>query len=234
MNKKLITVLLVLSSFNVFGQIVEYSIQINSGFFKFSGNSAENIEQINFNLNNEDGYTNNPYGSEFGLSYGISTSLIKTTKTNLRFGIDLGYEMLRSKIEIDGVWQNNGSASVKISATGKTNLNSSFINLFPRFGYQISNPIYNLYFDGGFDFAYCLASTEIGYAQSETREYETKRDRKTIDFDVRPRIQIGMTRNRFGGYVGYSKGLINYKSGFAGGTNEAYSELVRIGLTYKL
>jgi len=119
-------------------------------------------------------------------------------------------------------------------ATGKTNLNSSFLNLFPSIGYQFSNSSLNFYFDGGIDFGYCLNAEEKGYAKSESREYETIRDRKTINLDIRPRIQLGIQKNKIGGYIGYSKGLKNYKSGFIGGTNEAFSEIIRIGLTYQL
>ena len=234
MSNKLITILLVFLSLTIYGQSTEYGIQVNSGFFRFSGESAEKTEQINYNLNKEDGYTNNPYGSKYGLSYGISANITRTTKSNLRLGIDLGYEILRSRIDINAVWQHSDNINETVLATGKTNLNSSFINLFPSIGYQFSKSSMILFFEGGFDFGYCVNAKEKGYAKSESREYETNRDRKTIEFDVRPRIQIGIQKHKIGVYIGYSKGLINYKSGFDGGTNEAYSEMIRIGLTYKL
>lgn len=234
MNSKLVTVLLVVLSLNVYGQSTDYGIKLNSGFFRFSGESAEKTEQINYDLEKEDGYTNNPYGNKYGLTYGISASVTRTTKSNLRLGIDFGYEILRSRIDIDAVWQHSDNINETVLATGKTNLNYSFINLFPSIGYQLSISSYNLFFDVGLEFGYCLHSMEKGTAKSESRKYETSRDRKTIELDVRPRIQIGIQKNKIGGYIGYSKGLINYKSGFAGGTNEAYSEIIRVGLTYQL
>lgn len=234
MNIKLITVLLLFLNLNIFGQSIEYKLQANSGFFRFLGESAEETEQINYNLDKEDGYTNNPYGNKYGFSYGISANITKITKTNLRLGIDFGYEVLISRIDIKAVWQHGDNINETISATGKSNLNSSFLNLFPSIGYQISNSFFNIFLDGGIDFGYCLNSIEKGNAYSKTREYETYSDRKTVELDVRPRIQIGIQKNKVGGYIGYSKGLTNYKSGFIGGTNEAYSEMMRMGITYKL
>jgi len=216
------------------GQKIEKIIALNSGLFSFYGKSAESTSSINYNEISQDGYTNNPYGNKYGFSYGISANITKITKTNLRLGIDFGYEVLISRIDIKAVWQHGDNINETISATGKSNLNSSFLNLFPSIGYQISNSFFNIFLDGGIDFGYCLKSLEKGNAYSKTREYETYRDRKTVELDVRPRIQIGIQKNKVGGYIGYSKGLTNYKSGYIGGTNEAYSEMIRMGITYKL
>ncbi len=234
MKSNLITVFLVVLSLNIYGQSTESGIRVNSGFFRFSGESAEKSTQINYNLDKEDGYTNNPYGNKYGISYGISASVTRITKSNLRLGIDLGYEILRSRIDIDAVWQHGANINETVLATGRTNLNSNYINLFPSIGYQFFNSSFKLYFDGGLEFGYCLNSMEKGSAESESRKYETIRDRKTIELDIRPRIQIGIQKNKIGSYIGYSKGLRNYKSGFDGGTNEAYSEILRVGLTYRL
>ena len=234
MKKEFIAIFLVVLSLNAFGQSTEYGINLNSGFFRYTGESAEKAEQINYNLDKEDGYTNNPYGSKYGLSYGISTNIRRITKSNLRLGIDLGYEILRSRIDINAVWQHSDNINETVPVSGKTNLNSSFVNLFPSVGYQYNKSSMILFFDCGFDFGYCINGNERGNAKSELRDYETSRERKTIEFDFRPRIQIGIQKHKIGGYIGYSKGLINYKSGFNGGTNEAYSEMIRMGLTYKL
>lgn len=234
MNNYIITTLLIVLSLKAYGQSTEYKIQVNTGLFKFSGESAEKTESINYNLDKEDGYTNNPYGRKYGISYGVSANMTNITKSNIRLGIDLGYEILRSRIDINTVWQHSSIINETVSAKGKTNLNSSFLNLFPSIGYLFSNSFYHLYFDGGIDFGYCLNTEEKGYAKSESREYETNRVRKTINLDIRPRIQMGIQNNKIGAYVGYSKGLINYKSGFTGGKNEIYSEMIRFGLTYKL
>ncbi|MBK7233713.1 MAG: outer membrane beta-barrel protein [Saprospiraceae bacterium] len=215
------------------GQTTELSFRLNSGLFSFTGASAESVEKINYNLETEDGYTNNPYGNKPALSIGASINLSRILSSNLKFGIDLAYEILRSKIEIDGVHQNSRIINETIVANGQSYLNFSYINLFPSIGYRIKVSDFNLDIDGGMDFGYCLKAYERGYAKSSTREYETQRDRKTINFDFRPRLQIAFIKNSLGLYLGYSVGLVNYKSGFAGGVNEAYSNMIRFGLIYK-
>ena len=234
MTRNILTILLIALGLNVFGQSNEYSFRLNTGLSNFSGASAESTERINYNLDKEEGYTNNPYGNKFGFSYGLSFNLTKVTKSNLRLGIDLGYEAIGSKIAIDGVFLRNNSVNETISATGKTRLQSNLINLFPSIGYQISNSSYRVYLDVGFDIGYILNTTEKGIAKTTERDYETNRDRGTINLDVRPRFQIGISKNKYGGYIGFSKGLVNYKTGFVGGTNETFINYIRFGLTYQL
>ena len=219
---------------NVYSQKTEYSLRLNSGLFSFSGQSSEASTFINYNLDRNDGYTNNPYGSKSGLSYGISGNISRVTKNNIIFGIDLGYELLRSKIDIEGVREHNRTTNETVAVEGHTNLNYNFLNTFPNIGYRFVISKINIDFSGGIDFAYCLNTTEKGSATSTTREYNTTRDRKTIETELRPRIQIGIYRGNVGAYFGYSKGLRNYKSGYVGGVNEAYGNLIRFGLKYKI
>lgn len=221
---------------SVLGQQTELSLRLNSGLFSFSGKSAETFTNINYNLDDEDGYTNNPYGSKVGLSYGISTNLSRITKSNFKFGIGLGYEILRSKIDVNSISVRSTSSlnTEVIEAEGKTFLIYDFINLFPYIGYRISTLQFNIDIEGGLDFGHCLKATERGRAKSSSREYETIRDRKTIEKDIRTRFQVGISKNKWGGYIGYSKGLRNFKSGYLGGTNEAFGNLIRFGIIYKL
>ena len=216
------------------GQNTDYLLQLNTGLFYFSGPSAESTETINYNLDKEDGYTNNPYGSRPGLSYGLSGRVSRITAKGFRLGVGLGYEILRSRIKINQVWQYSGVNNEAVVADGKTNINLQFINLFPSLGYRVLMGNYQLDIDGGLDIGYCLQAKEQGRAESEAGIYETERDRKTINLDLRPRVQAGISKNRLGVYLAYSKGLSNYRAGFEGGTNEASSNLLRFGLQYRL
>ena len=215
-------------------QSTEVNLNINSGLFSFSGESVEGFSSINYDLRDEDGYTNNPYGSGSGLSAGLSASLTHIAKSHFLIGIGLGYELLRSKIVIDRISAYDGMTNESIAANGQTYLNSNFINLFPTFGYRLALSKVNIDLSGGLDLAYCLGANEKGYAQADTRAYETRRDRTTIRTDLRPRIQANASRGKYGAYVGYSKGIRNYKSGFDGGVNEAYGDMLRFGLSYRL
>ncbi len=233
--KKVILILISIIFLTVgYSQSSEYSFRLNSGLFSFSGHSSESTTFINYRLDKNDGYTNNPYGSKMGLSYGISANINRISKHNIIFGFDLGYELLRSKIDIYGVWESGGIKNEMVAANGHTSLNYSFINTFPYFGYRFTISKINIDLSGGIDFAYCLSANEKGSATSETRDYNTKRDRKTIDTELRPRIQLGFYKGNIGIYFGYSKGLRNYKSGYVGGTNVAFGNLIRFGLKYKI
>jgi len=234
MKSLLITILLTLFTLNAFAQTTEFSVQLNTGGFRFTGLSADKTEHINANYDTQKGYTNNPYGNQFDLSYGLSASVTKIIKSNFRLGIDIGFEVLRSKIEIDGVWQHNDLINETVPASGKTNLNLSFINVFPKIGFQTAMQKYIVYLDAGVDIGYCLSAKEIGSAKTDSRSFETNLDRKTIDYDIRPRIQLGVSRNKYGAYVGYSKGITNYMSDYVGGRFETFSEIIRLGIVYTL
>jgi len=89
---------------------------------------------------------------------------------------------------------------------------------------------------GGLDLAYCTKAMEKGEAKASDGEtYKAATDRKTIDLDFRPRLQVAASYKRNGIYAGYSFGLVDYKSGYRGGVaNNAYSRLFRFGLTWRL
>jgi hypothetical protein len=235
--KKTLLILGYMFTFNAMvAQKIELKTSLNFGLFSFAGLSAESTSQINFSNFKQLGdvsYTNNPYGSKQGMSYGLSFDATKVTKKGFLFGADLGYEMLRSLITIDGINGFDGSKTYQVKATGQTFLNYHFINLFPHIGYRFS--LNNIDFDvlGGFDINYCVKTLEKGNAtDANGLEYTTLRDRKTISTDPRPRIQLNAKRSQFGIYVGYSQGEINYKDGYVGGVNECNSRLIRFGLTY--
>jgi hypothetical protein len=235
MKKLLLPSIFLFANTIIFGQKTELSIGLNSGLFSFSGKSAEKISSINFDDKTNSGYTNNPYGSEVGLCYGISGNVKRVTKSTFIIGFDLGYETLRSKIAIDKINGFTGSSTYQSSAIGKTFLNFNTINLHPFLGKRFNAK--NISFDllAGLDFAYILSANEKGSAiGSNDALYETTRNRSTIDFDIRPRIQLTVNYHKSGIYLGYASGSANYKSGYVGGINETYGNLIRFGVSYRL
>lgn len=219
-----------------YGQKTEFRISLNSGLFSFAGKSAESVTSINYSEWLERGYTNNPYGSRGGLGIGLSGNLKRLSTNNSIIGIDLGYELLRSKIKINHVSGSTGSSTYELSAKGKTFLNSNFINLHPFMGYRLPVNNLNIDFTGGLDIAYCISSKENGSATaSDGTKYETAVDRENINFDIRPRIQIAANYEKVGVYIGYSLGLADYKANYDGGKiDKCYASLLRFGLTYQL
>ena len=165
-----------------YGQKTEFWVSLNSGLFSFAGESAESVTGINYNEQMQSGYTNNPYGSKSGLAIGLSGNIKSISKKNFILGADLGYEKLRSKIEINKIYGWTGTSSYRLDATGKTFLNSNFINLRLFAGYRLPVNKVNLDFTGGLEIGYCLSAKENGSATASGGiKYETSVDRKTIE-----------------------------------------------------
>lgn len=237
MNKKLLILIGLLLGVEAFAQQSEWSTALHLGLFSFGGVSAQSTSFINYSLSGASGYTNNPYGAQSALSYGASLRYQRITTKRGIFGLELGYETLRSKIAINQLVVSSPSASsvvLVVPGTGVTHLNYRFINAFPHAGYRFRTPQINWDLTGGFDLAYCLGAQEKGKVTADNTTYHTTLERTTIRVDFRPRIQLTAHYNRLGLFVGYAHGLINYKSGYVGGTNETFGRATRFGLLYRI
>jgi hypothetical protein len=236
MKKLLLLSIFLFANTIIFGQKTELSIGLNSGLFSFSGKSAEKISSINFDDKTNSGYTNNPYGSELGLCYGISGNVKRVTKSTFIIGFELGYETLRSKVLVNAVNGYTGTSTYQDFGVGSTILNLNCVNLYPYFGKRFNVQKFSFDFLVGSDFSYIGNAYEKGILNSHKDGiYETSKDRNTIDFDLRPRIQLTVNYQKTGVYFGYSSGLVNYKSEYDGsGIDVAYGNLIRFGVSYRL
>lgn len=216
-------------------QKTELRVSLDSGLSSFTGESTGSSSSINVYNNADSGYTNNPYGSKNVLSYGVSVNLKRVTKANLIYGIGLGYENIGSKTSITSASVYDGENSYSVPASGKTIMSSNTINANPFIGYRFNASKLPIDLVAGFDFASILNTKECGDATDENgNNYTTSVDRKTISTDFRPRIQVSTDYKKFGIYLGYSFGLLNYMDGYVGGTNNAYSKIFRFGITYQV
>lgn len=211
-------------------QKVELRANFNTGLFSFGGKDAASTSWIN----NETA-TNNPYGRKSGLSYGLSLNLRKVTPSLFLYGIDAGYEMLQSKVNLkySGVIMGD----IASDFVGRTHLNNSFINAFPFMGKRFLIGGWPVDLMGGLDVAFLLKSREKGSAHGISNvDYhtETDVDRKNINTDLRPRLQLSTDISKVGVNIGYSYGLMNYRKGLLGADREVYSRMLRIGLSYRL
>jgi len=230
MKKAILTLLAILCLTDAFSQKTEFAIGLNSGLFSYAGISADKSTFMNHSTIKT--YTNSIYGAKNGLSYGLSANLKRLAANNhLIFGIDLGYELLRSKVSIIGI----SSSGSMLNAEGSTHLNTSFINVHPNLGYRLNTKDVSLDLTGGFDFGFITKAEEKGKATDQNgKTYTTEMDRKNVKTDLRPRIQLGLSRNFIGAYVGYACGLKSYTQGMVGGPVGANSRLIRFGLTYQI
>jgi len=235
MRKILFALIPIFSMVNVFGQKTEYSVALNSGLFSFSGKSVQSTTFMIRSDNLKITYTNNPYGSQKGLCYGLSGNVKRVSKKGFIVGFDLGFEQLRSKISIDAISGNTGTSTYQYAATGKTFTEFNFINLRPFIGYRLAAKSLNFDISVGFDVGFCLKAKEDGSASATNgTNYKTSTARKMITTDIRPGLQLAVGYKKFGIYTGYYWGLKNYKAGYIGGTNDAYSRLLRFGVSYLL
>lgn len=217
------------------GQGLEIGANLNSGLFSFGGRVAQSTTFINYSDPSNSGYTNNPYGSRGGISYGASGSLLVKTGGPFVFGADLGYEVLRSKVKINGVAGFTGSSSYAYDATGKTFLNCQFITIYPFAGYRIPAGFVSITPMAGVEVGYVLSIKEDGsITDVNGRKYETSLDRKTIKADVRPSVRVAVSHGKVGVYAGYSIGLIGYLTGYTGSENDVHSRMFRFGLSYRV
>jgi hypothetical protein len=214
-------------------QKMDFRLSLNSGLFSFAGRSATSTSAINSTANLPK-YTNNPYGSKADWCDGLSAELSRVTRRRLLLGVSLGYEALRSRLDITSV-NISGVDFYTVDAHGQTVLTSRFINLFPYMGYRFTPGKLNVDLTGGLDLGYCLSAAENGKADaSNGLTYTSSRDRKTISADVRPRLQVSVGYHKTAVYVGYSYGLVNYMAGYIGGPTGAYARLLRFGLQYRI
>ncbi len=238
MKRTLVSILSILLVSTLFAQKTELKVSFNSGLFSFAGSSVESTSKINYNKTSnfeERSYTNNPYGSKSGIGYGISVDVTRVTKNGVVIGADLGYEVLRSLITIDGINGFDGTAYFQLKADGQTFLNYHFINLFLHFGKRFNLNETDIDIVGGFDLNQCVKGVETGSATDVNgKEYTTYFNRKTITADPRLRIQMNVKYSKIGFNVGYAHGFVNYNAGFIGGNSRFNSRLIRFGLSYQI
>lgn len=219
----------------LFAQKTEWRIGLNTGFFSFYGKSTQPTTFLIYDAPTNTGYTNNPYGSKNGIGYGVTTRLNRVTKNNLVFGLDLGYEWLKSKTAIDQISVSNDTTTVQYVANGATYLHFNFLNFQPFFGYRFDTKFIKIDLTGGLELADCLQAKENGKALAANgKTYQTNLERETIKMDIRPNLRVAIGYKEFGIYAGYSLGQVNYKSNYIGGTHESYARLLRLGMTYQL
>ena len=87
----------------LFAQKIELSVQASSALFPFSGKSAVKESSIIAGSTQSQNYTANPYGKNVGFGYGGNLQAQFVSKGGFIAGLQAGYEVLRSKVNITGV-----------------------------------------------------------------------------------------------------------------------------------
>ncbi len=215
-----------------YGQHSEFSLHLNSGLFSFAGESTTAYSTIVVNDAGSEGhYTNNPYGSQKTFSYGLTAQFKRISKYKLTYGLEAGYELLRSQVKIDNV----AGVFPPSSASGETTFKNGFIVFHPAIGRRFSLNNLNIDLTIGPELGFNVVSREKGEATTNNSiTIKTDRKRNVPGTDFRLRSSLIIYYQNWGISTGYSYGLRNYSNNIVGGNRERFSRFIRFGVTYRM
>jgi hypothetical protein len=217
---------------DLFGQRLELTTSINSGLFYYGGQSAtrSTVTDISY----PPFYIKNPYGRNPDLSYGISVQLQKGTTNNLIYGLQIGYEVLSSKVNLHEVLSEEPVYAWDTSKSFIT-LSNNFVNFNPYIGHRIAKEKITIDLIAGSDFGFCINSqANIYVTNSRGDNAVVNTDMEKITLDIRPRVGANLFYKDFGLTLGYSLGLSNYSKTTNESDDRIFSRYLRVGLLYKI
>lgn len=237
----------------LYAQKVEYSVQINSGLSALHGPGTLSVSRINFVTQPVSYYTGNPHGNIQAATYGIAADLKLVTKRKLLFGLQLGYESLRSKVNLINhpILTDNVGSTIPYAAdnsiNGYTILTTNFININPFIGYRLNIQHTSIDLTPGLDIAVALNSREEDKAQlglNSTPDADLTTDNKLNSPSTigRVRFDAKVNYHRFGIIAGYSRGFIAYKNnglvttgqGATATNGSVFDDVFRLGFSYRI
>jgi hypothetical protein len=252
MKKLLLSLITLLFLTNAFGQKFEFNASLNSGLFSFVGSTAfRNTFLVTYTGPHGNTQIGPCIGSRSGLSYGWSFNLKRVAKKKYFFGLDIGYEVLRSRASINREYEYTLDSTTMIlngtnykynlvtrNITGNVFTNNYFVNVSPFIGYRCKYKKINFDLSVAMDMAYYLNIKVGGSAKKSDGTYYNITYypmQKHMDVDFRPRFQLSSGYKKIGVYIGYAYGISNYAKN-AGGQYPPVltSKIFRFGITYKL
>jgi hypothetical protein len=225
------SLLLFIIGYVSYGQKTEISFNAYTAFFGFHGNGTTSTSYITADqaAPEPNSFTSNVYGKDGSFSYSLELQAQRITKRKMIYGVGVAFEQLNSKVNIDSVRLIVYGSQYPL--TGNTFLKNSFITLNPYIGRRFIVNKISLDFLLGTDIAFCQKSQEDSKTKlyNDPNHFTNPKDKPSVDF--RPRVQVKAEYKNFGLLLGYSLGLTDYKKE---SETEAYSNLVRLGISYRL
>ncbi|WP_310395338.1 hypothetical protein [Hymenobacter sp.] len=235
----LLSISLLIAHFG-YGQSTEYSLHLNSGFAAYQGRAAAqggtaltvpDPFDVYLYSDREEPHTSNPYGTTLGLSYGLAAQAQRVTARGSLWGLQAGYEVLRSRARIRHVFDQVDFGS---SSTGYTTMINRCTTAHPFFGHRFAIKRTQVDLTAGPEVSFLHRSHEKGEAKTDFSTYSTRLHHAHPDLDVRARVNATTSYQRLGLALGYSRGFTNHRKGQAGVRGEAYLQVFRLGLSYRL
>jgi len=214
--------------FAAFSQSHELRVGITSGVSNFTGSGSTAKSNLN-GSNQQDYYTNSPYGKKYGINLGGAVNYRYVFANNFLLGVEGAFERLQTKVDLEGSEFANGSR-------GLTKLNQQFLNFNPFVGYRVYFEPMTMDMQFGVDVAKTLSIKENGSIEDKSgNKTSFTHDRgKAIDVDIRPRLQFNVNYDRYTIFAGYSWGLKDYLDGLIGANpGPARLNVFRLGLQYQ-
>jgi hypothetical protein len=247
MKLALLTLSILFLSTRLFAQKIEISLQANSGLFHYAGNATASTSFINSaDGSPPQGTINNPYGNKNGFGYGGDVQAQYVSKGGFIAGLQGGYDVLRSIVDINGVYPPfflfGPAEELATPAKGQIALQNQNFNINPYLGYRLNLKKIKIDFMPGIDVSFNVNSYDKGtVTTTDGMVYKVDNKMPKPPTDVRLRLGIAATLNRFGLTAGYAYGLTNFASNLdvnASGTStpapNAHSELIRFGISYRI
>ncbi|WP_448697976.1 hypothetical protein ACFGVR_14235 [Mucilaginibacter sp. AW1-3] len=234
MKKTLLIIVCLLTVQGLQAQKFEFSAHLNSGLFYYAGSSARDISFVW--EQGEGAHTNDQYGTTPTISYGFAAQVQYVTKFNLLGGIQMGYQHLRNRVDLVPQYLLGAPPTSNSQVNnGYAIFDSQTINYNPYIGYRLTIKKVAVDIDAGLNFDKILHMHENGRTPSASgSDVTTDIERSHPSSDFGYRFELKANYLRYGITAGYDYGLSNYYSGYVGGRPEAYSRMIRFGLSYRI
>lgn len=214
-------------------QRTTYSVGLNSGLFRYTGDGASKIS----------GITSAPAtiregipGKKSGFSYEITLNAQRITRSRFLFGAELAWQSLQSRTTVVSQSPTIFS-SFFMYADGRTKLTSQYIALTPFAGYRLLDKKIKLDISTGLEIAGCVSRKEdIEATNLSSGEKLSGTNKVAKRSDCRVRLQLNTSLGRFGLTTGYAAGLSDFypEPDAMYFFPKARSSFIRLGLNYRL
>ncbi|SKA20019.1 hypothetical protein [Sediminibacterium ginsengisoli] len=230
MKKLLLTASFAACFFIVHAQKITYSLNLNSGFSGYHGNGVSSPRGITLG-GPMYGFSNAP-GKNSGFSYELAVSGQRVSRRGWIYGLELGYQRIQTRSDISVISPSLISSAI-FTATGSSVTTNTFLAITAFGGYRIPAGKFSFDLKTGFEYAPNLTRKEhiTGMVTNSGQKIDDSHDLPKKS-DMRVRFLLTSSIGKWGLNTGYSLGLCNYFESPHTDDPKAYSDFLRLGVSY--